>query len=139
VNDVLLLVIAVSVAVMAGVQVAVVVLAARAAIRLDRLANRIEQEMRPVVANLNTISADAARAASLAAVQVERVDRLFADLINRVEETLATLQRTLIGPAREGLAVLNGLKAAFSVFRDFGRPSRQRRAPVEDEDALFIG
>lgn len=138
-NDVLLLVIAVSVAVMAGVQVAVVVLAARAAIRLDRLANRIEQEMRPVVANLNTISADAARAASLAAVQVERVDRLFADLINRVEETLATLQRTLIGPAREGLAVLNGLKAAFSVFRDFGRPSRQRRAPVEDEDALFIG
>jgi hypothetical protein len=139
VNDVLLLVIAVSVAVMAGVQVAVVVLAARAAIRLDRLANRIEQEMRPVLANLNTLSADAARAASLAAVQVERVDRLFADLINRVEETLATLQRTLIGPAREGLAVLNGLKAAFSVFRDFGRPSRQRRAPVEDEDALFIG
>jgi flagellar biosynthesis/type III secretory pathway M-ring protein FliF/YscJ len=139
VNEVLLAVIALGVLVMAGVQVAVVIFAARAASRLDRLANRIEQEIRPVVANLQAVSADAARVASLAVVQVERADRVFADLVKRVDETLATLQRALLAPAREGLAVLNGLKAAFAVFRDLRRPSRRRAGPVEDEDALFIG
>ena len=134
-----LVVIAIAVVVMAIVQVATVVFAARSARRLDRLATTLEQDIKPVVANLRTMTADAARVTALAAVQVERADRLFADLSRKIEQTLTMIQDTLLAPAREGVAVLRGLKAFLSAFRDLRTPRRTRTATVEDEDALFIG
>ena len=79
-SDVFLGIIAVSVLVMAAVQVAAIVMALRAARRVSRLTSQIEQEIRPVVANLQAITADAARATAIAAAQVERADRLFTDM-----------------------------------------------------------
>ena len=138
-NDFFLGVIAAAVVVMAAIQVTAVVYAARAARRIDRLADRFEQDVKPIVASLQTVTSDAARATALAAVQVERVDRLFADLSQRIEQTLASLQDALVTPAKDGFAWLAGLKAVLAAFREFSRPPRPRRSAAEDDDALFIG
>lgn len=138
-TEVFLGVIAAAVLVMAAIQVAAVVFAARAARRIDRIADRLERDIQPVVASLQALTADAARATALAAVQVERADRLFNDLTQRVEQTLVAVQETLLAPAREGLAWLSGLKAVLAAFRDVKNPSATRPAGVEDDDALFIG
>ena len=138
-NDFFLGVIAAAVVVMAAIQVAAVVYATRAARRIDRLADRLEQDMRPIVSNLQTVTADAARATALAATQVERADRLFADLAQRIEQTLASVQDAVVTPAKDGFAWLSGLKAMVAAFREFRRPARPRRSAAEDDDALFIG
>jgi hypothetical protein len=132
-------IIALAVLVMAAIQVAAVVLAARTARRVDRLADRLEQDLRPIVNNLRTATAEAARASSLAAGQLERADRLFTDLGNRVDGILTSVQETLIAPAREGFAWLTGLKAALAAFRELRENTEARPAPVDEDDALFIG
>ena len=133
-------VIAVAVLVMAAIQVAAVVLAARAARRVDRLADRLEQDLRPIVTNLQLATSEAARASSLAAAQLERADRLFTDLHTRAERILVAVQDTLIAPAREGFAWLSGLKAALAAFRELRESARPAAAPaVDEDDALFIG
>ena len=138
-SDVFLGLIAAAVLVMAAIQVAAVVFAARAARRLDRLIDRFEQDIRPMVVNLQTLTADAARATTLAVAQVERADRLFSEMTDRVEQTLTSLQQALITPAREGFSWLAGLKAVLAAFHDLKASSRPRRGGVEDDDALFIG
>jgi hypothetical protein len=139
VNDVFLGIIAVAVAVMAAIQVGAIIVATRVAKRVDRLAHQIEHDIRPVFDNLSVMSAEAARAAALAATQVERADRLFDDLVQRVDVTLNTLQNRVLGPAREGAALLAGLRAALGVFRDPRDARRKRTSAAEEEDALFIG
>jgi hypothetical protein len=139
VNDLLLGVIAGAVVLMAIIQVAALVVAAKAARRVDRLAERFEQDIRPVVASLQALTADAARATAVAAAQVDRADRLFGELAERVEQTMTVVQETLIAPAREGFAWLAGLKAVLGAFRDLRNPTRPRPGRVEGEDALFIG
>jgi hypothetical protein len=138
-NNVLLGIIALSVLTMAVIQVAAMLVAARAAKRLGDLAERIEQDIRPIVSNLQSVSADAARTTALAAATVERADRLFQDAAQRVEQTLSALP-SLIESARDGFNVLAGLRALLGAFRDMRTTSRRRRpATVEEEDALFIG
>jgi hypothetical protein len=139
VNDVFLGIIALGVAVMAAIQVGAVLVAARLMKRIDRLADQIEHDVRPLFQNLQAMTADAARAASLAAAQVERADRLFMDLGQRVDLTLGILQNRVLTPAREGAALLAGIRAALDVFRSRSEARRKRPAPVEEEDALFIG
>jgi hypothetical protein len=62
VSEVFLGVIAVAVVVMAAIQVAAVVVALRLARRVGRFAERVEQDVRPIVASLQALTADAARA-----------------------------------------------------------------------------
>jgi hypothetical protein len=138
VNDVFLGIIAAAVVVMAIVQVGLIVVAARAAERVTRLTTQIEQDLRPLVANLQAMTTEAARATAIAAAQVERADRLFTDMSARLEQTLATVQDAVVGVTRGG-AWLAGLRAAFAAFRDLRGPSRRRNTSVEEEDALFIG
>ena len=64
-SEVFLGLIAAAVLVMAGIQVAAVLIVARLARRLDRFADRLEADLRPVVASLQALTADAARATSV--------------------------------------------------------------------------
>lgn len=137
-TDLFLGVIAAAVVVMAVIQVAAIVFAMSAARRIGQAADRIEQDLRPVVHNLQTITADAARAANLAAMQMERADRMFADLSRRAEQVMAAVPN-LLGPAGKGFAFLNGLKAAFAAIQELRRTSRRGAGHAEEEDALFIG
>jgi hypothetical protein len=122
--------------VMAIVQIGAVVAGARLAKRLEQLADEVHREIRPLVARATEVADEARRAAALAGQQVERVDRLLYDVSQRVTDTAEVLQRTVVGPIREGSAILAGLKAGFEALRGV-RSSRSTR--VEDEDALFIG
>ena len=118
-------------------QVGVLVAAGRLAMRLMRMADRIEHELKPIFGHLDSIGRDAARAAALATVQVERADGLFADLAQRIETLMDTVQNAAGLPAREGAAILAGFRAALSTIRAM-KGNRARRTRGEDEDALFI-
>jgi hypothetical protein len=139
VNDLFLGIIALAVTVMAAIQVGAMIVAARLAKRVDRLAAQIEQDIKPVFQHLQSLTTEAARAAALAAIQVERADKVFGELSQRIDQTLVTLQNRVVAPAREGFAVLAGIRAALGAFRDVRETGRRRPAAVEEEDALFIG
>jgi len=138
VTNLFLGIIAVAVLVMAVIQVAAIVFAMSAARRIGQVADRLEQDLRPVMSNLQAITSEAARATSLAAAQMERADRMFADLSRRVEQVMAAIP-SLLGPAGKGLAFLNGIKAALAAIQELRRSSRRGAAHPDEEDALFIG
>src|SRR5262249_6937785 len=119
-------------------QIAVIVAAGRAARRLGEIADEFQREIKPLVANLNAVGRDAARAAQLATAQVERADRLFADVVLRFEQTLNAVHETVTGPARAGRALLSAFRAAVQAIRELRRDGRGRQGRAEDEDALFI-
>ena len=94
--------------------------------------------------NLTTLSAEASRAATVAAGQVERFDRAFADLTGRLDQTLGAAQRIVAGPARDGMALVAGVRAAMSALQGMREATRRRSAAraaafEEDEESLFIG
>ena len=139
--DVFLGVIAVATLVMAVVQVLVISQAARLGQQVERLARQVEEEIRPLLANLAAVSRDATLASSRALAHIERVDRLVADVIVRVDETATIIHQVITAPVREGRAVLSVAAAAIAAFRAFTGGGRQapRQPRVDDEDPLFIG
>jgi len=98
--EISLVVMAVASLATAIVQVAVLVAAGMMARRVSRLIETVERELQPTFASVNAIGRDAARAVAAATAQVERADRLFADLAKRVDETMTTVQATIVAPAR---------------------------------------
>jgi hypothetical protein len=138
VTNVFLGIIAVAVLVMAVIQVAAIVFAMSAAKRIGQAADRFERDLRPVMSNLQAITAEAARATSLATAQMERADRMFAELSRRAEQVVAGMP-SLLGSAGRGWAFLNGIKAALAAIQELRRSSRRGAAHPDEEDALFIG
>ena len=135
-------IIAFAVLIMALIQVYAIFAGIRLARRVDQLATKLDQEIKPLMANLETLSSEAARAAALAAKQAERLDRVFGELVQRVDETLAAAQAFVTGPARQGMAIMAGVKAVIDSFRGLREASRRRtatRAAVDEEESLFIG
>ena len=139
-TDLYLGLIALGVLVMAGIQVTAIVSVTRAARRAGEMAARFEQDVRPIIVNLQKVSEEAARASAQAAAQVDRLDALVGNVARRVEDTAAAVQQTILQPARDGLALLNGLKNVIASFREPREPRepRRRESPAPDED-LFIG
>ena len=137
-NDVFLGIIAVATLAIAIAQIGVMVVAGRLAQRIGRLAEQIDRDLKPLFGHLNAIGRDASRAAALATAQVERADQLFSDRAGRIELTLNGLQATMGVPAREGRALLAGLRAAIQALRELRQEGRARQSRSEDEEALFI-
>ena len=131
--EIFLAVIAVATLAMAIVQVGVIVVAGLLARRMIRLVDRVERDIQPLLANVNAIGRDAARAAAVAAARVDRLDKMINDLVGRVEGTVSGLQGA--GPVRNGRAMVAAFRAVFGALRD-ARRARQRRG--DNEDALFI-
>jgi hypothetical protein len=135
-------IIAFAVLIMALIQTAAIVAGIRLAKRVDQVATQLDQEIKPLIANLTAMSSEAARAAALAAKQAERLDRVFGEMIQRVDVTLAAAQEFVTGPARQGMAIMSGVKAVFDAFRGLRESSRRRaasRPAVDEEESLFIG
>lgn len=137
-TNVFLGIIAAAVLVMAVIQVAAIVFAMSAAKRIGQAADRFERDLRPVMSNLQAITAEAARATSLATAQMERADRMFAELSRRAEQVVAGMP-SLLGSGGRGWAFLNGIKAALAAIQELRRSSRRGAAHPDEEDALFIG
>ena len=135
-------IIAFAVVVMAAIQVAAIVAGIRLARRVDQLATQLDLEINPLIANLSALSSEAARAAALAAKQAERLDKVFGEMVDRVDKTLAVAQEFITGPARQGMAIMSGVKAVIDSFRGIREASRRRNAPrsaIDEEESLFIG
>jgi hypothetical protein len=137
--EVFLGVIALATFTMAAIQVGVIVYGMSVARRVNRVLAQVEQEMKPAAESLNTIARDAARISSLAAGQVERVDRLVTDLTVRLDETATTLQDAILRPLRDGAALMSGVRAAIEMFRELTARPKGNRGRADDEDTLFIG
>jgi fibrillarin-like rRNA methylase len=133
-------VIAVSTVVMAAIQVGAIIYGARAARRLEVVLGRVEADLKPILERAQQVSADAARMSALAAVQVERVDLVFSDLTQRVEQTATMIQKALVSPAREGAALFAAFRATLAALRGLrGNGKATPPRGVEEDDALFIG
>ncbi len=135
--EIFLGIIALATLLMAIVQVGVIVFALRVAKRVDRLADQVEHEIKPLLANLTEVSQNAVRASALAVAQVDRADRLFATVTERVDETFTLVQAAIVTPVREGRAIAAAVRAAVTAFRELRAARARSRA--EEEDALFIG
>src|SRR5262245_20699839 len=136
-------------------QVIAAIMAVRATRRMSETLGRFEENVRPIiegvrpiVANVQQLSEDAARATAIATAQVERAERMMDraeqmvdDVSRKVDETTTMVQRAILAPARNGIAIIEGVKAALGAF--FGGNSSRRRSPgpstIAEEDASFIG
>ena len=137
-SEVFLGVIAIATLVMAVIQVGLILGLLRTARQAQQIMQTVQQEVRPLIAKATTVADEASRTAAIATAQAEKVDRLLTDLARRVDETATIIQQAIITPAREGMALVAGLKAGLHALRGF-REMRERHRQAEEEDPLFIG
>ena len=137
-NDLFLGTIAVATLLMALAQVGAMVVAARFARQAQQTLVTVHEEIRPLLAKASAVADEAARTAALASAQVQKIDSLVTDLSQRVDETATVLQRAIVTPARQGVALLAAVKAGLAALRGIG-DLRRRSSRSEEEDPLFIG
>jgi len=137
-SQVFLGVIAFATAVMAIIQVGVIVVLARVAAQVRDVVAVIQQDVRPLIARATAVADEAHKTAALATAQAQKIDVLVTDLTRRVDETSAIIQQAIITPAREGMAIFAAVKAGLAALKGI-RDLRGRAGAMEDEDALFIG
>ena len=128
-------IIAMATLVTAILQVVVLIAAALLVKRVGRFVDVIEQDVRPIIANVGSIARDASRVASLAAAQVERADQMLSSTVRRLEDLLAHVQTLVVSTLRDGNAFMMGLRAVMAAIRAF---QGRRRRRGEDDEALFI-
>lgn len=135
-QPVLLGVMAIALVVMAVVQTLAALVALKVARQTVAMLEEIKRDLRPLIEKANKLSDDAARVTALAVVQMERVDRLLVSTAERIDDTVVTVQRSLIEPARHGAAAFAAVRAALAAMRGW----RERGAGARDEEeALFVG
>jgi hypothetical protein len=139
-------VIAVSVGVMAVIQIGLIVVSVRVARQLSQTASDIRKEVGPLVDKVNGIADkvghiadEAGRATALATVQVERIDQILTTTTARVDEGLSILRNAMGGPLRQGYAFALAVRAAISAFSRRTNRSAEQAATRDEEDALFVG
>jgi CHASE3 domain sensor protein len=95
-----------------------------------------QRDVQPILDQARHAAADAARVASIAARQAERMDVMLTTVTARVDETLSAVHRIVAGPVTQSAAVWAGLRAVLAMLAD--RRRGEGDTP-EDEDALFVG
>lgn len=136
-SDLFLGIIAVSVLVMAILQVGAILFLARYAKRVMTITEELQREIKPLMAKVSAIADEAQRATALAAKQVERVDALVGDVTRRVQETTSAIQSIVTAPVRQGSMLFSALRGILTAVMT-STPDR-RLDRDEEEDALFVG
>jgi hypothetical protein len=124
--------------VMALIQIGAIVAILRIAKQAQDALATVQRDVQPLMAKANDLAAEASKTMTIATAQAEKVDRMMTDLTRRVDETSVVVQQAIVTPAREGIAIVSGIRAALGALRggDFrGRTGRH----AEEEDPLFIG
>lgn len=137
-NQTFLGIIAAATALMALVQIGAIVALARVATQVRDIVDTLQKDIRPLIGRANAIADEAQKTAVLATAQAQKIDRLVTDLTRRADETSLIIQQAIVTPAREGMAIVAGVKAALGALRGL-RDLRNRAGTVDEEDALFIG
>jgi hypothetical protein len=137
----LLGVIAAATAVMAVVQIGMLIGGMLLTRRVNRLIEVVEQELRPVVDRVGTLSDDAARLSSLAVTRIERVDRAFERITARLEETIKAAQDAVVEPARQGMVLAHVLRAGLAALRSMKErpPAAGEAQPADGDRARSVG
>ena len=134
-------IIALSVSVMAAIQVGIVVYGARLARRVDALANQVDREIKPLLTHLERHrrgggARDDAGGGAGRARRPPLCRRQPARRGNRAPPS----RSAIVAPAREGLALLTGVRAAFDAFKGMRQADTPAHPSAPDEDdPLFIG
>jgi len=140
VSDVFLGLIAAATLAMAIGQIGLLVVVLRLSKRVEATSARVEREIGPLAERLTRVAEHLQQASSLAAVQVERFDRLFAGASKRADATMSLVQGAVVGPIREGLAVIAALRGVIAAVRSIrGSGTARAASKFDDEDPLFIG
>jgi len=137
-NQTFLAIIAAATALMALIQIGALVMLARVAAQVRDLVGTVQKDLRPLIARATAVADEAHKTAVLGTLQAQKIDQLVTDLTRRVDETSLIIQDAIVTPAREGMAIVAGVKAALGALRGL-RDMRGRTGAVDDEDALFIG
>lgn len=138
-SDVFLGVIALATLIMAAIQVGAIVAALRLARQAQQVMATMQQDVRPLIARANAIAEEASKTVALATAQAQKIDRVVTDLSRRTEETAAVLQEAIITPAREGMAIVAGVRAALAALRGLRDLAPRHSRQADEEDPLFIG
>jgi ribosomal protein L17 len=137
-SELFLGVIAVSTLIMAFVQVGAIVTILKVARQTQQTVAELQRDVKPLIAKASTVADEASRTASLVTVQAQKIDYLLTDLTQRFDQTATVVQQAIIGPAREGMAIIAALKAGLMALQGLrDRPRHSRTA--DEEDPLFIG
>lgn len=129
---------AVALAVMAAIQIGLIVVGLKVARQLSTAIDDLRREIKPLSEKVNRIADEAARATSLARLQMERLDQVLATTADRIDGTLGILQDVASGPIRQGAAAVSAFRAIMSMIRDWKSRSGSS-SPRDDDDALFVG
>jgi hypothetical protein len=124
---------------MAVIQVGAIIAVLRLARQAQEVVVSVQRDVQPLLAKVNAIADEASKTATLAAAQAQKIDKLVTDLSRKADETSSLVQHAILTPAREGMAIVAGIKAALGVFRDFGDFRGRARRQADEEDPLFIG
>lgn len=139
-STVFLGVIAAATVTVAVVQIGLFLAALRLTRRVEALSAQVERELGPLAVKLGQVAGNLQQASALATVQIERLDRLFAGASKRADDTMSLVHGAVVGPIREGLAVVAAVRGVVGAIRAFRRGSPGRATPkFDDEDPLFIG
>ena len=131
-------VIAVSTLVMAMIQVGAIVATLRVARETQKMLTTVQQDVRPLIAKATAIAEEASKTVTLATAQVQKVDTLVTDLTRRVDETATIVQKAIVTPAREGMAIFAAIRTGLGALKGTGE-FRNRPRHSEEDDPLFIG
>jgi hypothetical protein len=131
-------IIAVATLVMALIQVGAIVAVLRIARQAQRTITEVQRDVKPLIVKVTEVADEASRTATLATAQAQKIDRLVTDLAVRVDHTSSVVQQAIITPAREGMAIVAGIKAGLEALHGF-RPRPRHGRGADEEDPLFIG
>jgi hypothetical protein len=133
---------AVALVAMAVGQVLLALTAARMARQAAEGVQEFRRDLQPMLEKVRRIADDASKTSAIALVQAERIDLLVESTARRIDETVTVVQESIIGPVRQGAALMAGLRAAIEVFRGGSGPTGRGPGPGpgrDEDDALFIG
>ena len=138
-SDVFLGIIALATVIMALIQVGAIVAVSRLARDAQSTLASLQRDVKPLMAKVSALADEASKTATIATAQAEKIDQLVTDLTRRIDETSIVVQRAVITPAREGLAIIAAIKAGLGALRGFRDMHPGQGRPAEEEDPLFIG
>jgi hypothetical protein len=122
--------------------------------RIDPILTRSNRILEDSETRISSILGDAAEIGRLSRAQVQKVDRIFTDAVERlrlqvvradqiltgtlevVEEAGSTVRRTVWGPLTQASALIKGIKTGLEFFRNQNKTARPETSTQDEE--LFI-
>ncbi len=156
---------ALAIALQAGILVAMFIQLRRTNERLLRIATDFQQKADPILSRtrillddvqpkLSSMATDAVEISRVAREQINKVDRLFTEALDRlrlqiirvdqmltgamehIEEAGEQVRKTVLGPVQQAAAILKGVQAGLEVLR--GQRRAPERAREHQDEELFI-